>query len=185
VLRAATSKLIANDAMYLYLLIADNEEEIDDEDEDNEMDAEDTTYNFLFQDENRNIPLKLFAKADFLIFKNQNDQAVAVLDSILMIDPYGKLADDVYFQKAKLQIKKGDYLGAEKNLKVITEKYAYDLLADDAFFYLGELYQYHFKDIQSAMKYYQTLMRDYPGSIYVVEARKRYRELRGDDVYVE
>jgi tetratricopeptide (TPR) repeat protein len=185
VLRAATSKLIANDAMYLYLLIADNEEDIDDEDEDDEMDAEDTTYNFLFQDENRNIPLKLFAKADFLIFKNQNDQAVAVLDSILMIDPYGKLADDVYFQKAKLQIKKGDYLGAEKNLKVITEKYAYDLLADDAFFYLGELYQYHFKDIQSAMKYYQTLMRDYPGSIYVVEARKRYRELRGDDVYVE
>lgn len=185
VLRAATSKLIANDAMYLYLLIADNEEDIDDEDEDDEMDAEDTTYNFLFQDENRNIPLKLFAKADFLIFKNQNDQAVAVLDSILMIDPYGKLADDVYFQKAKLQIKKGDYLGAEKKLKVITEKYAYDLLADDAFFYLGELYQYHFKDIQSAMKYYQTLMRDYPGSIYVVEARKRYRELRGDDVYVE
>ena len=88
VLRAATSKLIANEAMYLYLLIADNEEDIDDEDEDDEMDAEDTTYNFLFQDENRNIPLKLFAKADFLIFKNQNDQAVAVLDSILMIDPY-------------------------------------------------------------------------------------------------
>ncbi len=178
VLRAATSKLIANDAMYFSLLISDNEDEDDDEEED-ENDV-DSLYYSIFEDKNRNLPLQYFAKADFLIFKNQDEQALQMLDSVLLIDPYGKLADDVYFMKAKLLIKKGDYFGAEKWLKKILESFSYDLLADDALFLLGELYEYYLKDPTQAMEYYQTLIKDHPGSLYVVEARKRFRTLRGD-----
>jgi len=32
------------------------------------------------------------------------------------------------------------------------------------------------------MELYKSLLIDYPGSIYTVEARKRYRKLRGDKV---
>jgi hypothetical protein len=32
----------------------------------------------------------------------------------------------------------------------------------------------------AAMELYQRIMTDYPGSLFVTEARKRYRLLRGD-----
>lgn len=168
VLRAATSKLIANDAMYFSLLISDNEEETD----------EDVG---LFADTNEtNQPLRYYAKADFLIFQNKDEEADKMLDSVLMVDPYGKLADDVYYQKAKLAVKRKDYLGAEQLLGKILSSYSYDLLADDATFMTAELYDYYLKDTGKAMEYYQKLLKEYPDSLYTVDARKRYRELRGD-----
>lgn len=169
VLRAATSKLIANDAMYFSLLISDNEEESDEE--------EDSLFS---NDIENNIGLRYYAKADFLIFQNKHDEALQLLDSILIVDPFGKLVDDVYFQKAQISIKKGDYFGAEQLLKEIVSKHSYDLLADDATFKLAELYDYSFKDSAQAMEYYQQLLKEYPDSLFTVTARKRYRELRGD-----
>lgn len=168
VLRAATSKLIANDAMYFSLLISDNEEETD----------EDAG---LFADTNEtNQPLRYYAKADFLLFQNKDDEADRILDSVLIVSPYGKLADDVYYQKAKLAVKRKDYLGAEQLLSKIISSYSYDLLADDATFMMAELYDYYLKDTGKAMEYYQKLLKDFPDSLYTVDARKRYRELRGD-----
>lgn len=169
VLRAATSKLIANDAMYFSLLISDNEQESDEE--------EDSLFS---NDSENNIGLRYYAKADFLIFQNKDDEAMQLLDSILIVDPFGKLVDDVYFQKAQISIKKGDYFGAEQLLKEIVSKHSYDLLADDATFKLAELYDYSFKDSAQAMEYYQQLLKEYPDSLFTVTARKRYRELRGD-----
>lgn len=169
VLRAATSKLIANDAMYFSLLISDNE---DDEEEEGDS---------LFSDNaESNVALRYYAKADFLIFQNKEYEAITLLDSILLIDPFGKLADDVYFQKAKVLIKKGDFFGAEQLLKEIITKHSYDLLADDATFQLAELYDYSLQDAAQAMEYYQKVLKDYPDSLFTVAARKRFRELRGD-----
>ena len=172
VLSAATSKYIANDALYFSLLISDNEED---------KEEEDTTMTSLFGGQQAdNQPLRYYAKADFLIFQNKDDEAMQYLDSVLLVSPLDKLADDVYFQKAKLLIKKKDYLGAESLLQKILTRYGEDILADDAAFALAELYDYYLKDIPKAMECYQTLMRDYPSSVFVVDARKRYRELRGD-----
>ena len=103
-----------------------------------------------------------------------------MLDSVLIVSPYGKLADDVYYQKAKLAVKRKDYLGAEQLLGKILSSYSYDLLADDATFMTAELYDYYLKDTGKAMEYYQKLLKEYPDSLYTVDARKRYRELRGD-----
>lgn len=168
VLRAATEKLIANDAMYFSLLITDNEEENDDE-------------GALFADSNEtNKPLRYYAIADFLIFQNKDDEADKMLDSVLLADPYGKLADDVYYQKAKLAIKRQDYLTAEQLLGKIISAYSYDLLGDDATFLTAELYDFYLKDSSKAMEFYQKVLKDYPDSLYTIDARKRYRELRGD-----
>ncbi len=168
VLRAATSKLIANDAMYFSLLINDNEEESEDD--------------FgLFADTNENNqPLRYYAKADFLMFQNKDDEADRMLDSVLMVDPYGKLADDVYYQKAKIAIKKQDFLGAEQLLNKIITTYSYDLLGDDATYLTAQVYDFYLKDSGKAMEFYQKVIKDYPDSLYTIDARKRYRELRGD-----
>ncbi|MBP5709445.1 MAG: tetratricopeptide repeat protein [Bacteroidales bacterium] len=176
VLRAATSKLIANDAMYFSMIISDNEEEEDDD----FADETDTLLPLIFGEKDVNKPLKYFAKADFLMFQNKNEEALKMLDSVLYAEPSGKLTDDVYFQKSKIYARQQNFIEAEKMLQAILESHSDDILADDAAFALGELYEYNFKDTQKAMEYYQRLMKDYPGSLYTVEARKRYRALRGD-----
>lgn len=180
VLRAATSKLIANDAMYFSLLISDNEEDTEDEEEANALATNDDNVKDLFSYKDENLPLQYYAKADFLLFRNKDKEALQMLDSVLILAPFGKLADDVWYQKAKIHIRQKDYFAAEKELQKITTGYAYDLLGDDAWYSLAQLYEYYLKDTQKAMDAYQKLMKEYPGSIYVVDARKQYRTLRGD-----
>lgn len=170
VLRAATSKMIANDAMYFSLLITDNAPE-NEGDDDGELFTENSE---------GNLPLRYYAKADFLIFQNKDDDALTMLDSILYIDPTGKLADDVYYQKAKIAIKKKDFLGAEQLLQKVATTYSLDLLGDDATYLLGQLYDFYIQDPAKAMEFYQKILTDYPDSLYTIDARKRYRELRGD-----
>ena len=178
VLRAATSKLIANDAMYFSLLISDNEAE---EEELDEGDEEEEDIPALFRSSTTdNLPLRYYAKADFLIFQNKDDEAIKMLDSVLVADPYGKLADDVYFQKAKIAIKQKDYLGAENLLQEILKSYPTELLGDDAAYLMAQLYDYYLKDSNKAMEYYQKELKDYSDSLFTTDARKRYRELRGD-----
>lgn len=177
VLSAATSKLVANDAIYFSLLISDNQEE----DEEEEEEDEDTTY-LLFENNIENLPLKKYAEADFLIFQNKDEEALKSLDSVITLAPFGTLVDDALYQKALIYIKQQNYLGAEQLLTKIVENHGEELLGDDAVFKLGELYEYYLKDIPKAMDYYLKLIQDYSGSLYVAEARKHYRALRGDTV---
>ncbi len=175
ILRAATTKLIANDAMYLSFVISDNlEEEEEDEEEEN---------NALFQEnQTNNQALRYFARADFLVFQNNDAEAMKYLDSVLIVTPFGKLNDDVYYLQAQILIRQKDYFTAETLLKKIIDVYSFDLLADDAIFLLAELYEYYMKDIPQAMEMYKKLLKDHSNSIYAVDARKRFRELRGDEI---
>lgn len=176
VLRAATSKLISNDAMYLSFIISDNQED------EEEVDEEDTL-NSLFDDNTtHNIALRLFAKADFLIFQNNDNEALKYLDSISFYSPLSKLNDDVLYTRAQIATRQKDYFAAENYYKKILETYSTDILGDDALFRLAELYEYYLKNIPEAMACYQKLLKEYPGSLYVVDARKRFRYLRGDNL---
>ncbi|MBR4646589.1 MAG: tetratricopeptide repeat protein [Bacteroidales bacterium] len=175
VLAAATSKLIANDAIYSSMLITDNLEE------EEEGDDSDTTET-LFSNSEGNLALKMYAKAEFLIFQNKDDEALKALDSVMILSPFGTLVDDALYQKALILIKQKNYFEAEKLLKRIVDDYGDQLLADDAVFQLAELYEYYLKDIPKAMEYYQKILKDHSDSLYVVQARNRYRTLRGDNV---
>jgi len=181
ILRAATSKLIANDAMQLSLVISDNEEEEDDDDEDDDDEITDTKLYGLFSKYlERNKALRYFAKADFMLFQNNDEEALKYLDSITMVTPVSKLQDHVFFLKAKIFTRQKKYFEAEKLYQRIGEIYPDGLLGDDALYYLGELYEYYLKDVPRAMECYQKLLKKYPGSLFVVDARKRFRMLRGD-----
>lgn len=159
VLKAATSKLIANDAMDLSLLISDN----------SDMDS---TYDAL----------GIYSRADLLVFRNKYDEALITLDSLFSKYTYHSLFDETYYKKAEIYMKKGLTDSAVVYYKKVEENYAYDILADDALFELAGIYETDYKDTAKAMEYYEKLMANYPGSTYVVEARKKYRTLRGDNV---
>ncbi|MGE5382816.1 MAG: tetratricopeptide repeat protein, partial [Omnitrophica WOR_2 bacterium] len=157
VLKAATSKLIANDAMQLSLLISDN-----------------IAY------DSSTLALASYARADLLLFRNQPDRAYALLDSVLQAFPNHPIDDDAIMKEAEIRLKQGNFTAAETLYKEIIEKYPDDILADDALYDLALLYQNQLKDNQKAMDCYQKLMTGYPGSLYVVDARKQFRSLRGD-----
>ena len=159
VLKASTSKLISNDAMQLSLLITDNMG----------MDT---------------IPdaMKLFAEAELFAFQNKFDEAENKLDSLNGRFPWHALQDEQHYLRYKIQMKKRNYEKAAEELDFIITTYGTDILGDDAVFKLAELHQFYFKNDDKATEYYKKLMFDYPGSLYVVEARKRYRTLRGEKI---
>jgi len=159
ILKAATSKLIANDAMELSLLITDN------------LDEDSTT-----------VGLKYYARAELLLFQNKDEQAYKTLDSINMLGLYHPLFDEVLYKKAQIRIHQGRYADADSLLVKLSNMYSGDILADDALFKLGELNEQIFKNNIRAMEFYERILTDYPGSIYVVEARRHYRILRGDKI---
>lgn len=157
VLKASTSKLIANDALELSVFISNNT-------------ALDTT----------DVPMQLFARADLYQFRKQDSLAWAVLDSIEARYTYHSLLDDLYFRKASMLMERGKYEEAAALLEQITTEFAYDLLGDDAMFLLAELYEEHLNRTSDAAALYKQMLVLYPGSIYVEDARERYRRLRGD-----
>jgi tetratricopeptide (TPR) repeat protein len=159
VLKGATSKLISNDAMYLSLLITDN----------------------LALDSNPD-PLMKFAHADLMYFQNRFDSAVIDLDTIDKNWPGHALEDDVLFKRYQIAMKQQKFMDAASYLQKIISTYPDDILGDDATFYLAELYENKLKDKEKAMQAYQDVFIKYPGSMFAVDARKKYRQLRGDKV---
>lgn len=157
VLKAATSQLIANDALNLSLLISDN-----------------------ISADTSGAALKIYARADLLIFAEQPDKALVTLDSIDTKYPGNSLTDDILMAKARLFIQQKNYTDAIPLLKKIAEEHSFDLWADDAVFMLGDIYENQLGDKEKAKIYYQKIITDYSGSLYINEARRRFRLLRGD-----
>jgi len=159
ILKAATSELIANDALDLSIFLTEHM-------------GLDTT----------EIPMKLFARADLLILQNREQEAMHTLDSILLLYTDHSLTDDIGFTKAKMMIRQHNYEQAVEYLEDVCHQYSTGILADDALFQLAELYESYLNDKARAMQLYQDLIINYQGSVYVVEARKRFRKLRGDKI---
>jgi tetratricopeptide (TPR) repeat protein len=157
VLKSSTSQLIANDALNLNLLISDN-----------------------LQNETDTAALRKYAYADLMIFKNQPNKALTILDSIPVLYPGNLLADDVFMAKSKIYIKNNEFNQAIEQLMGIIENYPTELWGDDAVFILADLYETKLNQPDKAIELFQKIITDFPGSLYVIEARKRFRKLRGD-----
>ena len=157
VLKGATTKLISNDALDLSLIISDA----------------------IAVDTNE-APLKLFACADLMIRQHKYEEAIIKMDSINLLYSSNTLGDDIYFKKAQIYMIQKKYKDVESMYKNILEYYPNELYADDAQFKLGELYEYYLSDKEKAKQIYQELLLNFSGSTYAVDARTRYRELRGD-----
>jgi tetratricopeptide (TPR) repeat protein len=95
------------------------------------------------------------------------------------------IKDDVYWLEANLRMKRGEFEQSIALLEKIQTEFGDDILADDAYFLEGEIYERHIKNKDKAMEIYREFLNKYPGSVYAAEARKRYRVLRGDFAEIE
>ncbi|WP_299394664.1 tetratricopeptide repeat protein [uncultured Gelidibacter sp.] len=159
ILKSSTSQLIANDALDLKLLISDNKYE-----------------------DSLQVALKLYAKADLMAFQNKNDAAIALLDRVLTEHKGESIEDQALFKQAQLYQQKKEYDKAIKNYEAIIAHYSDGILADDAYFYLAELYNNILNQPELAKPLYEKIIFNHQDSIYFVEARKQFRMLRGDAI---
>lgn len=158
ILKGGTSQLIANDAMDLSTLLSEN----------------------MAQDSTQIRALKLYAQAELNTFKTRYSQAFAYLDSLSQEYPAHALEDDNLMCRTKIYMAQQQWQNASKTLESIVQGYYSDTLADDALFILAELQETQLNDKESAKNNYQRLLSDFPSSVHIVEARKRFRHLRGD-----
>jgi tetratricopeptide (TPR) repeat protein len=159
VLKNSTSQLIANDALDLNLLITDNAVK-----------------------DSLKLALKTYAKAELLSYQNKNTQAIDTLQTLINAYKGHPIEDEALFKQAQLFEKTNQFEMAKNNYFQIITINKEDILADDANYYLAELYLNKLNNIEKAKEYYQKIIFDYPSSIYLVDARKKFRKLRGDEI---
>ena len=157
VLKESTSKLIANDALKLSILITDN-----------------------FGLDSNYQAMTWFANADLLVEQHRFDEAFILYDSIIKTYPYHSLGDEILIRKSKAMQDQGKWSEAIAYLEELLKYNGEDILADDALFQLGDIYENHLNNKDKASEYYKTLLFNFKGSLYSVEVRKRFRQIRGD-----
>ena len=126
--------------------------------------------------------LNYYARADLYGYRNQSDMAIEILDSTRLLGLSHPIFDDVLLKKAEINIRKGKYKDADSLLQRLIDFYPDGLLADDALFFQAELNEKQLNNRIKALACYQDLIFKYPGSLYTVESRKRFRQLRGDQL---
>jgi len=157
VLKKSTSKLIANNAMELSLLIQDN------------LNLDTTT-----------VTMKIFSRADLLIYQNKLNEAYKTLDTIVIDYQGHSLVDEALFRQYDIKMKQGKMEDASELLDQIISFFSFDILADDAKFAQAQLQENYFKNTEKASELYQDIISNHQDSFYLSESRKRYRILRGE-----
>jgi len=158
ILKTASTQLIANDALDLFLLISDNT-------------VEDSTQ----------VALKKFARADFLLFQNKKQEALSAFQNILKEHKGEEIEPITLLRIGKIYEKLGDFTNALENYSAIINNHKECIYIDEAYFFSAEIYNEKLKDFEKAKPLYESIIMNHEDSIYYVEARKKYRQLRGDN----
>ena len=159
ILKSSTSQLIANDALDLKLLISDNK-----------------------YDDSLHVALKLYAKADLMAFQNKTDESISLLDTILTEHKGESIIPQALFKQAQLFEQKKQFEMAITNYQSIIANYRNGILVDDAYYFLAELYNNQLGQPEKAKELYETIIFNHQDSIYFVDARKKFRMIRGDAI---
>jgi tetratricopeptide (TPR) repeat protein len=156
-LKSANTQLIANDALEYFLLINDNT-------------VADSTQTAL----------KQFAKGDFLIYQNKKTEAIAQFQSMLKNFKGQEIEAVTMLRLGKIYESLGDYNSALSQYQQIIDNHSDGIYVDEALFFSAEIYNDELKDTEKAKPLYEKVIFNHQDSIYFVDARKKYRELRGD-----
>jgi tetratricopeptide (TPR) repeat protein len=164
ILKQATTREIANDALALSLLIKEN----------------------LLHD-STGAALKEFAEIELTLSQHNIETALKRISNLQQgYNVQGEavtvsaILDDLYWLEADIHLKNGRFELAIEVLQKIIDQFPDDVWADDAFFKQGEIYDIHLKDREKAMDTYFQFLTKFPNSVHTAQARKRYRILRGD-----
>jgi tetratricopeptide (TPR) repeat protein len=156
-LKSANTQLIANDALEYFLLINDNT-------------AADSTQTAL----------KEFAKGDYLLYQNRNQEAIAQFQSILKKYKGQEIEAVTLLRLGKIYEKTADYDLALSHYQEIIDHHNDGIYIDEALFFSAEIYNKKLKEADKAKPLYEKIIFNHEDSIYFVEARKNFRQLRGD-----
>lgn len=156
-LKAANTQLIANDALEYFLLINDNT-------------VADSTQTAL----------KQFAKGDFLIYQNKKPEAIAQFQGILKTFKGQEIEAVTLLRLGKIYESQKDFNSALSQYQQIIDHHSDGIYVDEALFFSAEIYNDELKDTEKAKPLYEKVIFNHQDSIYFVDARKKYRELRGD-----
>lgn len=157
ILKASTSKTIANDAMELSLLITSN-----------------------YDLDTIAKPIQQFARAELLLFQNNDSLALVTYDSIASLYPTHTLNETILLRKATISKIQNEYNTAALFYNQIIQQFPWSTVADDAVYQLALLNEQKLNNNEKAKELYEKVLIDYPGSIFVADARHRFRILRGD-----
>ena len=156
-LKAANTQLIANDALEYFLLINDNT-------------VADSTQTAL----------KQFAKGDYLLYQKRNQEAVAQFQSILKNFKGQEIEAVTLLRLGGIYEKMGDFNLALSQYQAIIDHHNDGIYIDEALFFSAEIYSKHLQQPDKAKPLYEKIIFNHQDSIYFVEARKKFRQLRGD-----
>ena len=156
-LKSVPSQLIANDAMEYFLLINDNT-------------VADSTQTAL----------KQFARGDYLLYQNKTQEALNLFQDILKNFKDQEIESVTLLRLGKTYENLGDYISALSQYQTIIDKHQDGIYVDEALYFSAEIYNKQLKDIEKAKPLYEQLVFHHEDSIYFVEARRKFRELRGD-----
>lgn len=158
-LKAASSELIANDAMEYFLLINDNT-------------VADSTQTAL----------KEFAKGDYLLYQNRNQDAILKFQSILKSFRGQEIEAVTLLRLGKIYQKLGDFTSALSQYQNIIEHHSDGIYMDEALYFSAEIYNNNLKLSEKAKPLYEKIIFNHQDSIYFVEARNKFRQIRGDKI---
>ncbi|WP_293875344.1 tetratricopeptide repeat protein [Flavobacterium sp.] len=157
VLKSASSQLIANDALDLFLLISDN------------------TVGDSLQ-----VALKKFAHADFLLFQNKKQEALSQFQAILKDNKGDAIEAVTLLRIGKIYEKMGDFTNALANYNAIITQQKESIYIDEALYFSAEIYNTQLNDTEKAKPLYEEMIFKHEDSIYYVDSRNKYRKIRGD-----
>ncbi|WP_233188629.1 tol-pal system YbgF family protein [Tenacibaculum sp. SG-28] len=115
-------------------------------------------------------------------YQNKNTEAISILSDIIKNYKNQPIEDEALYQQAELYIKEKEYQKAVSNLEKVIAINPEGILVDDSLYHLAELYRVELNNPKTAAEYYQKIIFAHASSIYLVEARKKYRKLRGDEI---
>lgn len=156
-LKSANTQLIANDALEYFLLINDNT-------------VADSTQTAL----------KQFAKGDFLLYQNKKQEAITQFQNILKSFKGQEIEAVTMLRLGKIYESLKDYNSALSQYQQVIDHHSDGIYVDEALFFSAEIYNDELKDTEKAKPLYEKVIFNHQDSIYFVDARKKYRELRGD-----
>ncbi len=159
VLKSGASQLIANDATELFLTISDNEPK-----------------------DSLPTGLKEYAKADLLSYQKKHTEAIKILAEVITKYQSQPIEDEALYKQALLLTEEGQYDKAVANFEKILALNPEGIFIDNSLYHLGDLYLEQLNNPKKASEYYQKIIFDHASSIFLVDARKKFRKIRGDNI---
>ena len=156
-LKSASTQLIANDALEYFLLINDNT-------------VADSTLTAL----------KDFSRADYLLYQNKNQEALAQFQKIITNYKGNEIESITLCRLGKTYEKLGDYQLALNQYQTIINQHEDGIYIDEALYFSAEIYNKKLIDVEKAKALYEKIVFHHEDSIYFIDSRKKYRQLRGD-----